>query len=54
MGEYYFFLWFGKSVDELKAIRETEKLTEEQLKKLDEIIAKKEQESEQYYSEKQI
>lgn len=46
MGEKYFILWFGKSVDELKAIRETEKLTKEQLAKLDEIIAKKEKESE--------
>ena len=45
MGEMYFFNWFGKSVDELKAIRETEKLTPEQLKKLNELIAKKENES---------
>ena len=45
MGEKYWLNWFGKSVDELKAIRETEKLTKEQLAKLDEIIAKKENES---------
>lgn len=45
MGEKYWFNWFGKSVEELKAIRETEKLTPEQLKKLDEIIEKKENES---------
>ena len=45
MGENYWFNWFGKSVEELKAIRETEKLTAEQLKKLDELIEKKENES---------
>lgn len=45
MGEKYWFNWFGKSVEELKAIRETEKLTPEQLKKLDELIEKKENES---------
>lgn len=45
MGEMFWLDWFRKSVDQLKAIRETEKLTKEQLEKLDEIIAKKEQES---------
>mgnify|MGYP003558152102 CR=1 FL=1 len=35
MGEMFLFNWFGKSVDELKAIRETEKLTPEQRKMLD-------------------
>lgn len=45
MGESFWFNWFGKSVEELKAIRETEKLTPEQLKKLDELIEKKENES---------
>lgn len=45
MGESFFLLWFGKSVDELKAIRETENLTKEQLAKLDEIIKQKEEES---------
>lgn len=45
MGENFVFLWFGKSVDELKAIRETENLTKEQLEKLDEIIKQKEEES---------
>ena len=45
MGNKYLFNWFGKSVDELKAIRETENLTKEQLEKLDEIIKQKEEES---------
>lgn len=45
MGEMFVFLWFKKSVDELKAIRETENLTKEQLAKLDEIIKQKEEES---------
>lgn len=45
MGEMFVFLWFKKSVDELKAIRETENLTKEQLEKLDEIIKQKEEES---------
>ena len=45
MGEMFVFLWFKKTVDELKAIRETENLTKEQLAKLDEIIKQKEQES---------
>lgn len=46
MGEALFILWFGKSLDELKQIRETRKdLTTEQLKELDDLIAKKEKES---------
>lgn len=46
MGESFFFNWFGKSVEELKAIRETNKdLTEEQKRKLDELIDEKEKES---------
>ena len=47
MGEKYWFNWFGKSVDELKAIKEKEykNLTAEQKAKLDELIAKKENES---------
>lgn len=43
MGDSFWFVWFGKSVEQLKEIRETRKdLTEEQRKKLDELIAKKE------------
>ena len=47
MGEMFVFLWFKKTVDELKAIRETEYdlLTPEQRKQLDEIIKQKEEES---------
>ena len=46
MGESFWFTWFGKSVEQLKEIRETRKdLTQEQRKKLDELIAKKEKES---------
>ena len=45
MGEIFAILWFGKSVEQLKEIRETRKdLTEEQIKKLDDLIAKKEKE----------
>lgn len=44
MGESLFFLWFGKSVDELKAILETDKnLTEEERKKIEELIKRKEE-----------
>ena len=47
MGEKFVLLWFKKTVDELKAIRETEYdlLTPEQRKQLDEIIKQKEEES---------
>lgn len=45
MGDNFFFNWFGKSVDELKVIREKGGLTKEQLEKLNELIAKKENES---------
>ena len=46
MGENYWFDWFGKSVDELKAIKEKEyhKLSARDKAKLDELIAKKENE----------
>lgn len=45
MGASFFLQWFGKSSTELKAIREQEAntLTEQQLKVLDNMIAKKEQ-----------
>lgn len=46
MGDSFVFLWFGKTVEELKSIRETRKdLTPAQLKELDDLIAKKEKES---------
>lgn len=46
MGESFFVLWFGKSVDELKAILETDKtLTAEQKDRLTKLINEKEQES---------
>lgn len=45
MGEKYLFNWFGKSVDELKAIRETENLSPKHLEELDKLIAKKEKEA---------
>ena len=46
MGDMFVILWFGKSVDELKQIRETRKdLTPSQLKELDDLFAKKEKES---------
>lgn len=46
MGESFFVLWFGKSVEELKAILETKKdLTEEQKAQLKKLINEKEQES---------
>ena len=46
MGANFPLLWFGKSVEQLKEIRETRKdLTDEQRKKLDDLIAKKEKES---------
>lgn len=46
MGNSFFISWFGKSVEELKAIRETAKdLTEEQKAELDRLIDEKEKES---------
>lgn len=46
MGESFFVLWFGKSVEELKAILETNKeLTETQKAELKKVINEKEQES---------
>ena len=45
MGNNIPFLWFGKSVDELKAILETDKnLSEKDKKKLQELIKEKENE----------
>ena len=45
MGENYWLQWFGKSVDELKAILETDKkLSEKDRKKLEELIKEKENE----------
>ena len=45
MGQSLFFAWFGKSVEELKAILETEDLTEEQKVELKKLIDEKEKES---------
>lgn len=46
MGDMFPILWFGKSVDELKAILETDKtLTAEQKDRLTKLINEKEQES---------
>ena len=43
MGESFPILWFGKSVDELKAILETnKKLTDKERKQLEELIKEKE------------
>lgn len=45
MGQSLWFDWFGKSVDELKAILETDKnLSEKDKKKLQELIKQKENE----------
>lgn len=46
MGASLIFSWFGKSLTELKSIRETEAkdLSKMELKQLDELIAKKEKE----------
>lgn len=44
MGESFPILWFGKSVDELKAILETnKKLTDKERKQLEELIKEKEE-----------
>ena len=46
MGESFIIQWFGKSVEELKAILETNKeLTEEQKAQLKKLINEKEKES---------
>lgn len=46
MGDSFPILWFGKSVDELKAILETDKtLTAEQKVQLKKLIDEKEKES---------
>ena len=46
MGQSLFFAWFGKSVEELKAILETDKsLTESQKTELKKLINEKEKES---------
>ena len=42
MGDSFFFQWFGKSVEELKAILETAKLTETQRAELIKMIDEKE------------
>lgn len=44
MGNSLPILWFGKSVDELKAILETNKnLTDEERKQIEELIKQKEE-----------
>ena len=46
MGNSFIFSWFGKSVEELKAILETDKtLTDEQRKQIEKLIDEKEKES---------
>lgn len=46
MGKGLFLAWFGKSVEELKAILETDKsLTDEQRKQIEKLIDEKEKES---------
>ena len=45
MGNSFIFSWFGKSVEELKAILETAELTEEQKAELVKLINEKEKES---------
>ena len=46
MGQAFIFQWFGKTVEELKAILETNKdLTEEQKAQLKKLINEKEKES---------
>lgn len=45
MGERFFVQWFGKSVTELKAILETEELTETQRAELKKLIDEKEKET---------
>ena len=45
MGQSLFLSWFGKSVEELKAILETADLTDEQRKQIEKLIDEKEKES---------
>ena len=46
MGQALFLNWFGKSIEELKAILETDKtLTDEQRKQIEKLIDEKEKES---------
>ena len=45
MGEMFIISWFGKSVEELKAILEKEELTDEQRKQIEKLIDEKEKES---------
>lgn len=45
MGQAFFISWFGKSVEELKAILEKEDLTDEQRKQIEKLIDEKEKES---------
>lgn len=44
MGFSFALSWFGKSVEELKAILETENLTDEEKRELKRLIEKKENE----------
>lgn len=44
MGNRFVLQWFGKSVTELKAILETEELTETQRAELEKLIEQKENE----------
>lgn len=45
MGERFVLQWFGKTVDELKAILETnKKLTDEERKQIEELIKEEENE----------
>ena len=47
MGNRFWLTWFGKTVDELKAILETnKKLTDEERKQIEELIKEKEKENE--------
>ena len=45
MGQNFILSWFGKSVEELKAILEKEELTDEQRKQIEKLIDEKEKES---------
>jgi Spy/CpxP family protein refolding chaperone len=45
MGNSFLISWFGKSVEELKAILEKEELTDEQRKQIEKLIDEKEKES---------
>ena len=45
MGQIFALSWFGKTVEELKAILEKEDLTDEQRKQIEKLIDEKEKES---------